>query len=526
MTLAMLMALSTESRAQREEHGTIVTLNSNVKLKYDIYGAIVKSKKYEADGHRVVYECDVEDGRAIKVSASIVSAPVGIDQVYIYHYFKGGWKDAIKKQTKGEASILYQLANDESKNSQGMETSIAAYGAASGISVKIIWNVIKAPKPTPPPAPEPTEVCDCNVKPENGRRIDSKIRFNDLYGEVSIRPNWEDDDAYEYAEFDTIIYECDRIRTKEESGAILGLSDMTPYHIGPESIVVIHTQDIHVSKIELIFGGLWANVKKMAQGKSIELEMSHCVSGIKGTIVAFEEKDGLSNVYLFAGAVEVKGKKTGKKVMLKAGQMSSTGSAGSISVKEFDIDKVAKRFGISKSEIENHYSNANNSTAVSSASSRYSKKCGIVKYKITEGKQESEMTRWFGGYGKYERRQVKSKTSAEPSLFIVRDKNTYTLNTKEKTGIKASGIELNFRNMSIPVMKDLKLKKRGTGTVLGKKCTIYANSSMQFYIWEGIILKRISSSNGVKSVMEATSVDLRTTLNEALFKVPSGYKIK
>ena len=32
-------------------------------------------------------------------------------------------------------------------------------------------------------------------------RVDSKIRFNDLYGEVSIRPNDEEDDAYEFAEF-------------------------------------------------------------------------------------------------------------------------------------------------------------------------------------------------------------------------------------------------------------------------------------------------------------------------------------
>ena len=66
------------------------------------------------------------------------------------------------------------------------------------------------------------------------KRVDSKIRFNDLYGEVSIRPDYEEDDAYEFAELDTIIYEEDRIRTKEESGAILGLEDMSTYVIKPD----------------------------------------------------------------------------------------------------------------------------------------------------------------------------------------------------------------------------------------------------------------------------------------------------
>ncbi|MBP5467633.1 MAG: hypothetical protein J6Z11_00140, partial [Candidatus Riflebacteria bacterium] len=44
-------------------------------------------------------------------------------------------------------------------------------------------------------------------------KIDSKIRFNDYYGEVSIRPNDEEDDAYECVDLDTVIYEDDRIKT-------------------------------------------------------------------------------------------------------------------------------------------------------------------------------------------------------------------------------------------------------------------------------------------------------------------------
>ena len=119
---------------------------------------------------------------------------------------------------------------------------------------------------------------------------DSKIRFNDFYGEVKIRPDSEEDDSYEFVDLDTIIYEGDRIKTEEDSGAILGLEDMSTYVIKPESTLIIHTDEGNVSKIEMLAGSMWGNIKKMAEGKSLEVEMSQCVCGINGTTVKFEEQ--------------------------------------------------------------------------------------------------------------------------------------------------------------------------------------------------------------------------------------------
>ena len=195
-------------------------------------------------------------------------------------------------------------------------------------------------------------------------QTDSKIRFNDLYGEVSKRCNFDDDDAYEYAEIDNVIYEDDRIRTKEESGAILGLEDMSTYEMKPESILIIHTEEDKTSRLELIVGAIVGNWKKMLQGKSIKCEMSQCVAGISGTIVAFEETGKESRVWLLAGSVEVKSKKTGKVTTLKPGQRSVTGTNGVVQVKSFNIEEGAKKFGISMDDIKNHYSNSNAPTAV------------------------------------------------------------------------------------------------------------------------------------------------------------------
>ena len=195
-------------------------------------------------------------------------------------------------------------------------------------------------------------------------QTDSKIRFNDLYGEVSKRCNFDDDDAYEYAEIDNVIYEDDRIRTKEESGAILGLEDMSTYEMKPESILIIHTEEDKTSRLELIVGAIVGNWKKMLQGKSIKCEMSQCVAGISGTIVAFEETGKESRVWLLAGSVEVKSKKTGKVTKLKPGQRSVTGTNGVVQVKSFNIEEGARKFGISMDDIRNHYSNSNAPTAV------------------------------------------------------------------------------------------------------------------------------------------------------------------
>ena len=538
LTIALIMPWAEiVSYAQNNgEHGTITTLNNNVKLSYEIQGAIVKNKTYEQDGHRVVYECDVEDGTRITVSASIVSAPAGIEEVYIYHFFREGYRTAIKSREKGKATITYRLSDTESKESSGMETSIAAYGASSGTTITILWNVIKSTSSgtsssssSSSSSSTPTEMCNCDEEPSHDR-IDSGIRFNELWGEVSLRPKWEYDDAYEYAEYDTIICECDLIRTKEDSGCVLGVGAYGRFEMKEESKLLIHTQTPRVTKLEMIAGSFWGNFTKLVQGKSLELEMSHHVLGIKGTIVGFEEKNGVSKCYLFAGKVEAKSKKTGKKTMLKPGQMCSTGSGGNVAVSQFDIEKMAKKFGIPMSEINNHYSNSGNSgsssTSTTASKQRYTKKYGTVKYKVTEGQKTGEMTRWFDNYGSLERRHFKMKPASEPSLYLVIGDISYTLDTKKKTASLAKDAELNFRNLTTPLMKRLKLKKSGTGKILDKSCTIYSNSTMQFYVWEGVVLKKVQTVKGVKTVIEATSIDLKTVPVSSNFKLPAGYSTK
>jgi hypothetical protein len=267
--------------------------------------------------------------------------------------------------------------------------------------------------------------------------------------------------------------------------------------------------------------------------------MSHCVTGIKGTIVAFEETGKESRVYLFAGKVEVTGKASKRKTMLKAGQASIVGSDGKIKVKKFDIEKGAKKFGIPMKDIKNHYSNTptssskGSSTKVSSSGTvsekvqkRYAMQRGVIKYKYAKGKQTGEIIRTFDSYGHYERVASKIKGSSATSLNIYRGEKAYKVDTKAKTVTQSKHEAINFLNITEAELSKHKLKKKGTATVAGKQCVVYGNANEDYYVWQGITLKKVVNSKDGKIVSEAVSITQPAKIDANKFKVPSNYTMK
>ena len=174
-------------------------------------------------------------------------------------------------------------------------------------------------------------------------KVDSKIRFNDFYGEVKIRPNAEEDDSYEFVDLDTVIYEDDRIKTEEDSGAILGLEDMSTYVIKPETVLIIHTEEGNVSKIEMIAGTMWCNFKKIAEGKSLEIEMSQCVAGINGTTIIAQDNGNESTFSVTKGKSTVTSKINGIEVVVEEGQTVVMDNNGNVLRKELDPE-IQKSF--------------------------------------------------------------------------------------------------------------------------------------------------------------------------------------
>lgn len=215
-------------------------------------------------------------------------------------------------------------------------------------------------------------------------RVDSKIRFNDLYGEVSIRPDAEEDDAYEIAELDTIIYEDDRIRTKEESGAILGLEDMSTFVIKPESILIIHSEEENETKMEMLAGRIIGNVKKMAEGKTMGFEMSQCVAGIKGTnFVLTSSNNGEENrIEVIRGQIEVTAKATGAVYNVDAGNCLVINKK-EVSKSEIDIEKL-------KTQFQSDYEKMNEKLTIDELMEKLKDKSSSIKNSLDSFKEKSK----------------------------------------------------------------------------------------------------------------------------------------
>lgn len=362
LTLVLLMGANMETWAQTIKR---TISRQGQAMEYTIKGVTVTKEETlytgndpEKGNYMQNYNATVASGKTITVECKkLKGKKIPIILIEFQYYDSPRMSPSLLANESMRKDSVKAKSSVVPKKKYG-EVTISYLGdSGDWIVVTCFLDIDGKPAPkvvsTPPSVRQPEEPKNCHQK-------DSHIRFNDLYGQVVYRCNDEDDDAYEYADFDVVLYENDRIKTYDDSGAILGLWDMSTYVMKPETTLIIVPDKGEENKLKMIIGTMIANIKKMAAGKSLEVEMSQCVCGINGTIVAFEEKGGKSNVYLFAGAVDVKSKKTNKKYALQAGETSSVGSDGNIVVKNFDIEKTAKKMGISMNDIRNHYSNTGN----------------------------------------------------------------------------------------------------------------------------------------------------------------------
>ena len=246
-----------------------------------------------------------------------------------------------------------------------------------------------------------------------------------------------------------------------------------------------------------------------------EFEMTYCTAKPTGTTYVLENDGKSSRVYLLEGSMEVTSKKGSKKSTLKPGQTATVNNQGQMSVKSFDVGAMAKKYNISGV--------SSTMTTTQDKNNRYEVKCAVVKYKYTEGKVTGQQERAFDNYGKLERRH--EKTSKLETYLYIRDNKNYNLNVKKKTMTVKADNQLNFRNPNESRIK--KTDKRKTATILGKTCTLYQTSSSDYWVWKGIVLKKVDhKKDGTQAIIEATSIQTPTSLPASTFEVPKGYKTK
>jgi len=166
----------------------------------------------------------------------------------------------------------------------------------------------------------------------------SIVRFGDLHGEVLVKRYGEDDDAYVFASLDTPLHHGDVIKTLPRSGAILSFSDMSSFVMKEDTIIVLDIKNERESKIGLVAGNIWINLKKMVEDGSMEVEMSQAVAGIKGTTFICEEKGGVSTLKVFEGTVELTPKNGDAMVKVNGGEMIVASYEGLGKLAKLDVE--------------------------------------------------------------------------------------------------------------------------------------------------------------------------------------------
>ncbi len=167
-------------------------------------------------------------------------------------------------------------------------------------------------------------------------QVDSGARFSGMTGQVEWRAD-DDPDGWKLCKPGTILPVFAHIRTQENSSAILSFSDMSTFVLKPDSEVVIDSPPEKESKIKLVAGNIWVNLKKMVNDGSMSVEMNQAVAGIKGTTFVASETDGVSGIKVIEGKIEVQALNGGESVEIIGGEMANVDISGKIIKDNFDI---------------------------------------------------------------------------------------------------------------------------------------------------------------------------------------------
>lgn len=171
---------------------------------------------------------------------------------------------------------------------------------------------------------------------------DSGARFADFSGEVTVAP-CSDPENLTLAEMDMVIETGSIIKTESDSMAIISFADMTTFVMKPFTTVVIDFPE-EESKLSLLAGKIWANVKYMAETGHMNVTTNQAMSGTKGTTFVLEETGQLSTLKVLDGEMFFRSHATGKSLDVTTGQSISADPSGLTEVVTFDVSQEAAQW--------------------------------------------------------------------------------------------------------------------------------------------------------------------------------------
>jgi hypothetical protein len=191
------------------------------------------------------------------------------------------------------------------------------------------------PTKTSPPATVIPSKTATTTSAKDPNCVDSGVRFAGLSGQVEVRPG-DDEDAWDFAQMGMVLCCEAHIRTGPGSSAILSFKDLSTFVMKADTEIVLGTPPEKETKLQLVVGNIWGNIKQLAKDGTMEVTMNQAVLGIKGTTFVCESTATTSTLKVIEGSVEFRDK-VGKTIMVNGGEKVSATSSGMGTKEKFDV---------------------------------------------------------------------------------------------------------------------------------------------------------------------------------------------
>ncbi len=264
------------------------------------------------------------------------------------------------RQSAVGASLFFTIkdADGQAAGWNGTDGSVHSDFSVSIGGISGGGGVVTTPEKlpsTPLAAPSPTAAASAKTAapaaPAAGELEDSGARFSSLNGQVETRPE-SCEKCWKLAKLETMLRRGDHIRTQEDSSAVIGFADLSTFVVKPETEVVVRTAAPNESKLKLVIGNIWANIKHMAKDGSMEIEMNQAVTSIKGTTFVLSETGGTSTLQVIEGSVEFTSTAMKQKATVNGGFSVAATKNGLGEVKPIDVKAVTAEWDAVRAKAE------------------------------------------------------------------------------------------------------------------------------------------------------------------------------
>jgi hypothetical protein len=306
-------------------------LKKSMNEEYSGEGRIKIDGNYDKDTGNITGTFEYSDNE------KIVKTMIDWGRPSITSFAEDNFSGTIKGGIIGNrAAIVFTGRLTGESRSEMADGSYRPYNLDSKYTVRVIYDVYISKTAT-----EPTYQTTEKVE---GEGEDSGVRFSGFSGQIKWKLATDPPDKWQVGDMEDKLPYGAMIKTDEDSTGVLGFPDMSTFTMKPGTTIILAGKPQKESKIKLVAGNIWTNIKKILKDGTMEVDTTQAVAGIKGTIFSMNEENGITTLKVYRGMVSFRPLNGGNSVDVSEGEEISADSSGLKEKKSFNYETELKEW--------------------------------------------------------------------------------------------------------------------------------------------------------------------------------------